>query len=161
MLRTQEAPIAALRGSLLRWVFSRPRWVNAVLVVGAFGLLFFFAPNATMDFLGVEKSGETAVLFRLYGALLVARAISHHAAFGVPEPRLILRGFIADLVFASVSAGVLATAIFNGLAGPTTWLVVGLFVVESAGYVISYAGLRGVTHDELAVALRNARDSSA
>jgi len=128
-------------------------------LAGAFGLVFFLAPNSTMDFLGVEKSRETAVLFRLYGVLLAARAVSHDAEFGVPEPRLILRGLIANVLFTAMSAAVLTAAIVNSLAGPKTWLVVGLFVLESAGYVIFYAGLRGVTRDELAVALRNTHAS--
>jgi hypothetical protein len=148
-----------MRTSLLRWVFSRPRWVHSVLVVVTFGLVFLLAPNATMDFLGVEKSEETAVLFRLLGALLLARAVSNHAEFGVPEPRLVLHGTLADLLFTAVGAGVLSMAVFNGLAGSTTWLVVGLLVFEAAVFAISYAGLRGVTRDELTVALRNARAS--
>jgi hypothetical protein len=150
-----------MRASLLRWVFSRMRWVHTVLAVACFGLLFFLAPHATMDFLGVEKSEETAVLFRLLGTLLTARAISNHAEFDVPEPRLILHGFLADLLFTGVGAGVLSLATLNGLAGPTTWLVVGFLAVEAAGFAMSYAGLRGVTRDELALALRNARTTSS
>jgi hypothetical protein len=52
---------------VLRWAFSRGRWVNAVLVVGAIGLFFTLAPGTTMDLLGIRPSGEAAALFRLYG----------------------------------------------------------------------------------------------
>ena len=144
---------STLRRYLLSWVFSKPRWVNNVVVLGGFGLLFFLGPWVTMRVLGVQASAETAVLFRLYGTALMARAVNRYAMWGVPMPSVVLRGLLSDLLFSLVSAGVLTWAIVAGLAGATTWVVVGLFAVESVGYLIGYTGLRTVTRGELEGAL--------
>src|SRR5687767_7595105 len=117
--------MAALRPLLLRWVASRGRWINRVIVVASFGLVFFAFPNATMDFLGVQRSAEAAALFRLYGIALLSRATEHHGVFGVPDPRAVRYGILSDLVFSSISVIVLTWAIVSGLAGPAAWLPVG------------------------------------
>jgi len=145
--------MAALRPFLLRWVASRGRWTNRVILVASFGLVFLVIPYPTMHFLGVIPSAEAAVLFRLYGIALLSRAAEHHGVFGVPDPRTVRGGIISDLVFSTLSGSLLAWAIVSGLAGPGTWLVVGLFAAESTGYLVAYAGLRTVTEQELVAAL--------
>ena len=124
-----------------------------MVILAGFGFVFLLAPYATMRFLGVQVSGETAVLFRLYGSALLARALNRSAVWGIPLPATVLRGLLSDLVFAVASAGILTWAVLEGLAGPTTWLVVGLFAVESIGYLIGIMGLRTVTRVELEGAL--------
>jgi hypothetical protein len=141
--------MSALRPALLRWVASRGRWVNRVVLVASIGAIFVAFPNATMDFLGVQRSVETAVLFRLYGIALLSRAVDHHGPFGIPDPRAVRCGILSDLVFSTMSLAVLVWAMLNDLAGPGTWLPVGLFAVETSGYLIAYVGLHTVTREEL------------
>lgn len=150
----QEA--GPLRRLLLRWVFSRVRWINAVLAESALGLVFLLAPDLTVSVLGIRPSPEAAALFRLYGIGLVSRGLLHRAAFGIPEPRVVLRGLVADIAFALPSAAVLVFAIRHGLAGSATWAAAALLTTEGALELAALAGLYSVTAGELERALGTA-----
>jgi hypothetical protein len=145
--------IAPLRRLLLRWVFSRGRWIHEVLVESAFGVVFLAAPYVTMAVLEIRPSPEAAALFRLYGIVLVARGILRHATFGVPAPEVVRRSLAGDLAFTFPGAAVLVLAIRDGLAGPATWAVVALFVGEGVLALVALAGLWSVTPGDLDGAL--------
>jgi hypothetical protein len=138
-----------VRRVLLGWLFSRGRWVQEVAVEAGVGIFFLIAPYLTMDLLGIRPSPEAAALFRLYGAILMARGLLHHATFGIPQPRVVSRSLVADLVFSVLSACVLTWAILDGLAGEAGWAVVTLFVAEAILTGTALIVLRSVTTLEL------------
>lgn len=115
----------------------------------SFGVFFLVAPHLTMDLLAVRASPEAAILFRLYGIAVAARGVLRHAAFRVPEPRIVLRALMADLAYALPSALVLIFAIGEELAGGVTWAVVALFGFESMMALTALAGLWSVSRSEL------------
>jgi hypothetical protein len=131
-----------------------------VLTVAAFGALFLAAPWATMSVLEIRPSAEAAALFRLYGVLLITRALAHRAAFGVPDPVVQRRVLQSDVVFAAGSALVLGRAAIAGLTGSVGWAVVALFAAELVWHASVLAGLRSVTREDLERALGVARAAS-
>jgi hypothetical protein len=146
-----------LRRILLAWAFSRARWIQEVCVEVAIGALFFAAPNGTLDALGIVSAAEPAALMRLYGILLMARGLLHHATLGAPERRVVLGSLAADFAFAAPSALVVALAIRQGLAGATAWLVVALFTWESALAAVALGALWSASREDLASALAGAK----
>jgi hypothetical protein len=143
-------------------VFSRARWRIDVLTEAAFGAFFLVAPGATIELLEIRPSEEAAALFRLYGVLLITRALGHRAAFGVPDPVEQRRVVQGDVFFAAMTALVLGRAAMAGLTGTAGWTLVALFAAELVWHAAVLAGLRGATRDDLERALeRSSRARSA
>jgi hypothetical protein len=140
---------SALRAILLHWVLSRVRWTVEVPVLMSFGLAFLLLPDAALHVLDATSSAESMVLFRLFGAALLSRGLLRHAAFGLPEPRVLLRVLVADLTFALLCTAILLSAIRDGAAGAAAWGAVGLFVCEAAVQLSARVLLRDVVRPEL------------
>ena len=149
-LRTRRrGGTSALRSILLHWVLSRVRWTIEVPVLMSFGLAFLLLPGAALHVLDATSSAESVVLFRLFGTALLSRGLLRHAAFDVPEPRVLLRVLDADLTFALLCTAILLSAIRDGVAGAAAWAAVGLFVCEAAVQLGARVMLRNVAGPEL------------
>jgi hypothetical protein len=138
---------------VLAWVFSRARWGVDVLLEAAIGAFFLLAPWATLELLEARPSPEAATLFRLYGVVMITRALAHRAAFGVPDPAVQRRVLHGDLFFSTASAVVLGGASAAGLTGAAGWGVVAFFALEAVGHASVLAGLRRVSRSDLERAL--------
>ncbi len=117
---------------------ARPRWWTTVALQGFIGLFFAFLPDATISILEVKPTVEMGILFRLYGALLLFRAIMEQYMRIGRDPRWIRAYMVSTMPFGIGSAIILgwasAAGYMNAIIG---WVWVALFIAEVAEYLFA------------------------
>jgi hypothetical protein len=119
---------------------SRVRWLTTVGLQGFLGLFFIAFPDATMRLLEVPATVHMALLFQLYGALLLHRTVMEQIVRNRREPWLIRAYMLSTLPFGVGSAIVLAYASIHGyMSAWIGWIWVALFVAEVAEFTFILA----------------------
>jgi hypothetical protein len=145
-MHEQHSPAAALAavphrhhpsaaGAFERWaaeyMFSPFRWLGTVVLECALGTFFLVAPWMTLDLLGAEGSSTAAVLFQIYGALLIHRGLTQQVFYRQRDLRLFRRLLWASFPFSIGSTLVLGLGVHAGLMSPLVgWIVVATFAFE-------------------------------
>lgn len=106
--QSADAPVAAL-------FTNRLRWFTTVGLQGGLALFFTFFPNQTMDFFKVPRSVELGIVYQLYGALLMFRAVMEQYVRSACEPSWMRRYMVASFPFNLGLAYFLGTAALAGL----------------------------------------------
>ncbi|MFN0057396.1 MAG: hypothetical protein ACKVX7_02980 [Planctomycetota bacterium] len=114
-------------------LFSKKiRWLTTVGLQGFLGLVFLFAPGLTISVLDVEPSATLGMLFQLYGALLLHRAVMEQFVRWRKDPWLCRAYMISSYPFEIPSAVLLIWAILHGMMNAVIgWIWVWLFVAET------------------------------
>jgi hypothetical protein len=87
-----DAPIVALFS-------NRLRWFTTVGLQGGLALLFIFSPSTTMEWFRVPPSVELGIVYQLYGAILLNRAILEQYVRSARDPAWMRRYIVASFPF--------------------------------------------------------------
>jgi hypothetical protein len=113
-------------------MFNHPvRWFTTVGLQAFLGLFFLLLPGLTMTILWVPESVYTGTVFRLYGALLLYRALAEQQVRNHLDPVYCRNYMVATIPFSIGSSAVLAYACVAGLMNYWIgWVWVAMFLME-------------------------------
>jgi L-ascorbate metabolism protein UlaG (beta-lactamase superfamily) len=100
-------------------LFNQPyRWFTSVLLQGLLGAAFIGAPAWVLASLAIRPAPETAMLLRLYGALLLYRAFMEQFVRSRLALSWIYAFLIASLPFEVLSLAIVGHASYKGVVSP-------------------------------------------
>lgn len=125
--------------ALIVALFCHPlRWFTTVGLQAALALLFVFFPGKTMDWFQVPHSTEMGILYQLYGALLMFRAVLEQFVRSSDEPPWMRRYMVASFPFNLGLAWFLGYASWQGLMNPWIgWIFSAMAVAELVEYTVA------------------------
>ena len=115
---------------------NRFRWFTTVGLQGALALFFVFFPTKTMEWFKVPVTVEMGLLYQLYGALLMFRAVMEQYARAAAEPAWMRRYMVASFPFNLGLAYFLGYAAWHGLMNK--WIG-GIFSAMAVAELVEYS----------------------
>lgn len=126
--QSADAPIVTL--------FCHPlRWFTTVGLQGALALFFIFFPAKTMEWFQVPPTVEMGILYQLYGALLMFRAVMEQYVRSADDAAWMRRYMVASFPFNLGLAWFLGYAAWHGLMN--AWIG-GIFSLMAVAELVEY-----------------------
>lgn len=119
-------------------MYNKPsRWFTTVLVQVALGLWFVVAPAHTLEVIWVPYSPQTALLFQLYGAILINRGLLEQYVRSRLDLPLIYAMMITSIPFEVISTVALIYACLGELMNPWIgWVWMILFAASAVQHAV-------------------------
>ena len=114
---------------------NRFRWFTTVGLQGALALFFIFFPTKTQEWFQVPVTVEMGILYQLYGALLMFRAVMEQYVRAAAEPAWMRRYMVAGFPFNMGLAWFLGSAAWHGLM--SKWIG-GIFAAMAVAELVEY-----------------------